>query len=575
MVNFECLSLKHPLKILLTTVLFIVLIASSAFSETVPTETLSQSEITNLGEQMYRRGILPSGKPLPAYIRGDLEVDSSAFSCSSCHLRAGLGSYEGGIITPPTTGNKLYKKYRRPLSPGDPREQSKRSFYAETVVERPPYTREGIANALRLGIDPAGHEFNDVMPRYQLNDKDISILVRYLEQLSSQASPGATNGELRFATIVTDDVNQDDRQALLQPLEAFITHQNQQLSMYNDFIKFGYKPTVDMKFAFRKASLEVWELKGPPEGWGKQLELYYRTKPVFAVLSGISNQDWKPIHDFCEEMRLPCLFPITEYPSITGTGWYTYYFNKGYFQEGETVARYLNRQETDKPDSRILQIVQDSPAGRGLARGFDSTWGELERPVVTSVVLSAEQFADAKKLDALLKKHNPSVLLFWGDDTIIPHLPKAAELLPNGSVIFVSSTILGKKTATIADGVRDRVFITYPYRLTPYYGPNNGGYRAPVPIVTTAENLGDKRIISKINTALYQVVLQGMSKLNDNVLRDHLFDLMGMQMDLVVPDFERLSFGPSQRFASKGCYIIKLGAGQELKLIPSSEWVVQ
>ena len=59
---------------------------------------LSQSEILRLGEQLYRQGILPDGTPMPGFIRGDVEVDSSAFSCSSCHLRAGLGSFEGGVI---------------------------------------------------------------------------------------------------------------------------------------------------------------------------------------------------------------------------------------------------------------------------------------------------------------------------------------------------------------------------------------------------------------------------------------------------------------------------------------------
>jgi hypothetical protein len=48
---------------------------------------------------------------------------------------------------------------------------------------------------------------------------------------------------------------------------------------------------------------------------------------------------------------------------------------------------------------------------------------------------------------------------------------------------------------------------------------------------------------------------------------------MSMQMDQVVADYERLSFGPGQRFSSKGCYLIQLGPGLEPELLPRSEWV--
>jgi len=49
---------------------------------------------------------------------------------------------------------------------------------------------------------------------------------------------------------------------------------------------------------------------------------------------------------------------------------------------------------------------------------------------------------------------------------------------------------------------------------------------------------------------------------------------MSMSMDLVVKDYERLSFGPGQRYGSKGCYIIQLGPGAEPALLPRSEWVI-
>jgi len=540
-----------------------------------PPVDLSKAEIMRLGARMYREGILPSGAPMPAFIRGDVEVDSSAFSCSSCHLRAGLGSFEGGVVTPPTTGNKLYKPYRRPPSLGDIADHAGRYIYAKTVLERPAYTRESLATALRFGTDPAGQVFNDVMPRYPLSDRELSIMISYLEALSSDPSPGADKSEFRFATIITDDVNQEDRQALLVPLQKFIAQKNQQMGMYNDFIKFGYTPTADMKYAFRQASLDIWELKGPPASWHSQLAAYNAAKPVFAVLGGISNREWRPIHEFCETEHIPCLFPITEFPVLSETGWYTFYFNKGFAQEGEAVARYLNRSDSLRTEPSILQIVQDSPAGRALSAGFQKSWNELEHPAVTTLTLTDEQLRDQTGLTGLLKKHKPGVLLLWTDAELLPHLPKLVSHLPSSGIIFVSSGYLGNKTATIAEDVRTKVYISYPYRLTPYVGSKNGGFDAKVPLLTGAKDFGDRRITSRSTTVLKHTTLRGLNLLYDDLYRDHLLDIMSMQMDLTVRDYERLSFGPGQRFASKGCYIIQLGPGADPPLLPRSEWVMQ
>ena len=571
--TFSRFSRCCAIKIISVLILFYPLISAAANTSTPPPE-LSKTEIMQLGERMYRDGILPSGAPMPAFIRGDVEVDSSAFSCSSCHLRAGLGSFEGGVITPPTTGNKLYKPYRRPPSLGIIADKDGRDVYSKTVLERPPYSRTSLAKALQFGIDPTGQAFNDVMPRYPLSDGDMSILINYLELLSKDPSPGASKTEFRFATIITDDVSQEDRQALLVPLQTFIARKNQQLGMYNDFIKFGYTPTAEMKYAFSRASLDIWELKGPPATWQKQLAEYSAKNPVFAVLGGISNQDWQPIHDFCESERLPCLFPITDFPAISETGWYTYYFNKGFAQEGEAVARYLNRMDNFSTDTAILQIVQDSPAGKALATGFDKSWKTLERPAVTSVTLTSSQLSDRGALDKILTKHRPAILLLWADSDLLPVLPSIITGISYNGIVFMSSSYLGKKTVGIAETVRDKLYITFPYRLTPYVGPKTGGLDSKTPILTSFRNFGDRRIAPRTVTMLQQAALQGLSKLFDNIYRDNLLDIMSMQMDLVVKDYERLSFGPGQRYASKGCYIIQLGPGPEPELLPKSEWVI-
>jgi hypothetical protein len=296
---------------------------------------------------------------------------------------------------------------------------------------------------------------------------------------------------------------------------------------------------------------------------------------VFVVLGGISNRSWEPIHTFCEEQRIPCLFPITDFPVVSDTGWYTYYFTKGYAQEGEAVSRYLNRIENFPAAPPVLQIVQDSPAGKALASGFNKSWSESGRPVVTTLTLTANQLRDQATVSKLLTQHKPGVLLLWADAGVLPILPALATAMPAESLIFVSSSSLGNKTATIAESVRNKVYITYPYRLSPFVGSKDGGFDSKVPILTTAKDFGDRRITSRSTTMLKQATLQGLNRLYGDLHRDHLLDSMSMQMDLIVRDYERLSFGPGQRYVSKGCYIIQLGPGSEPELLQRSEWTIQ
>ncbi|WP_066727473.1 ABC transporter substrate-binding protein [Desulfuromonas sp. DDH964] len=535
-------------------------------------EGLSEAEILRLGRQMYQDGLLPDGEVMEGYIRGDIEVDSTAFSCASCHQRAGLGSFEGGVVTPPTTGKELYQPYRRPPSLNDVDRISGRYIYAKTILERPAYNRETLKHALLTGEDPVGELFNDVMPRYPLGDRALAILVRYLELLSLDFSPGAANGNFRFATIITDDVSARDREAALQPLQRFIYEQNQQVAMFRNFIKSGYTPTGDMRYAFRSASLAIWDLKGPPETWGEQLAAYQDRDQVFAVLGGISNQDWRPIHTFCESRRLPCLFPVTNLPVVSDHDWYTFYFNKGYYQEGDAAAHFLYRHAST---DGVLQLIQDSPAGRALAAGFTAGSDDLGQQLPVSLTLSDQQLQDPQALAALLAERKPRVLLLWADASVLPALAKIPGGTASPTQIFVSSTLLGKALAEIPETAREQVFISWPFRLKPYVGDEEGtGFLSRKPIETTWKSFGAPRITSRIATVLDSCVIEGLQDIENNLYRDHLLDEMSMQMDRVVFDYERISFGPGQRYISKGCYIIQLGPGPEPELIPRSEWVI-
>ncbi len=52
-----------------------------------------------------------------------------------------------------------------------------------------------------------------------------------------------------------------------------------------------------------------------------------------------------------------------------------------------------------------------------------------------------------------------------------------------------------------------------------------------------------------------------------------MLDIIGMMADMQDSPYEWLSFGPGQRYASKGCYIVQLTPGPNPSVVKKSGWV--
>ena len=533
-----------------------------------PIPGLSQREALHLGERMYREGILPSGEPINAIVQDDIPILGTMFTCTSCHLRSGLGSYEGGVITTPTTGNILY----RPLFNGSellPVERTKFPQYFQAPERRPAYTDDTLADVLKFGIDPTGRKLNPVMPRYDISGRDMSILIFYLKSLSAELSPGVTAATIRFATIVSDEVRPEDRKAMLMPLQAYFKDRNSQAKTFETRRRYGAQAEA-MDLSFRRPLLSVWELKGPPETWRRQLEAFYQREPVFAILGGITTGEWKPIHEFCEEHHLPSIFPITDFPVISETDWYTLYFSKGLYQEGEAVARYLRRTELTTED-KVIQVYSDTPEGNALARGFEETWHALGRRPPTSRVLHKGEALTSGLIQQLQDKGKPSALLLWGGSETLPILETVSGMPDRPRMVFVSSSLLKQNLWTLPDTVRNITYITYPYRLPQEEGAYSN--TAKVWLQWRKIPVDDQRISTKMYSLMQLMTLTFMH-MKRYFYRDYFLDVIGMFQDQQWNDYERFSFGPGQRYASKGCYIVQITNGLKPVLMKKSEWVI-
>lgn len=549
---------------------------------------LSAEERLRLGERMYREGILASGKPMRTSVKGDISLPGTIFSCESCHLRSGLGSFQDNVFTPPTNGAKLFKPQQVNTSPptgGGPFRQlqtARDTQYRPAPRARPVYTDESLANALRSGIDSAGRTMNDIMPRYSLEDEDMKLLISYLKSLSSEYSPGASDTTLHFATIITDDISSEDRNAMLVPLENFIKNTNElnffdgREGLTSRNTRISPMSAVERmarplpKESIRRLLLSRWVLKGPPETWRNQLEEYNRKAPVFAILGGITNGEWQPIHQFCEENHIPSIFPMTDFPVISQTDWYTLYLSKGYYQEGEGAARFLN--DKDQVKGRpIVQIVRDTREGRSLSRGFQETWHDFGQKPPETIILKAGETGTAEFLQHELAQTDPAAIILWDG----PESLKALEMLAAGknrpAMVLVSSSFLGKSMFSLSEQVRDFTYLTYPYGITPAPGEKSASSMVKQLKFDAEANAVATNRISQQSYILTVILGMVLTEMRGNFYRDNLLDVIGVIMDLDVPLYGRLSLGQGQRYASRGCYIVQLAKS---RLVKKSGWLI-
>ena len=520
---------------------------------------------------MYRLGILPSGKPMRVALEGDA-LPGMTFACASCHLRSGVGAMEDGTGILPINGERLFRPLYRnfPSLTEAEREKLLPGRYHVPPV-RPAYTEGTLGMAIRKGIDPSGRSLRAAMPRYVLSDQETEILVTYLKTLSARPSPGVTDQTLFFATVVTEEVSQEEREAMLGLLEQRFQMHNRSKPQ-TGFRMARMLNMQEMGLGFREWSLARWLLKGPPDTWPRQLDEYYRTQPVFALVGGISTVGWEPVHTFCEARGIPCLFPLTELPPLSSSDYYTLYFSKGCRQEAETAARYLATLTEPPRPRRLVQAVGPGLEAQALAEGFQKAWTGLGHGPVETVPLKPGSPVTGAFLAALAGGEGGTTLLLWAGPEVYGALRSLPASQKRPARVFLSSTLLQGRLWDLPEEARPFTYLTYPYRQ-PGERTVVGKMGGPPIKVNKEFRKNDRRIASRTLTIL-ELLSDRLGQLERNFYRDHLLDLFDAMAEQDQTDYEQLNFGPGKRYVSEGCYIMQVAQGPEPSLLRKSEWII-
>ena len=532
------------------------------------TLAISAQPDPDLGRQIYLQGILPSGQSLTGTTVGDVELEGAPAACAACHRRSGFGTGEGGAYVPPITApslfgddlperQDLFRKLYQEIQP------SRVSARVRDGRFRPPYTQATLAAALRDGRDPTGRELDPVMPRYVVSDVDMRHLAAYLQSLGDGDDPGVDDSTIHLATFIAGDVAPDERRAMLEVMRAYFERKNADTA--GQLQRPGHSPMHKDDFydALRRWQLHVWEVDGPRERWRERLEAYYRQRPVFAVLAGLGEGDWSPVHDFCEGAGVPCLFPNTDEPPVSEAGAYALYLSRGLTVEAEALARHLRQGEAP---ARVVQVYRGpgSAAARALrhslpdgksARLEDSELGEADEP--------------GAAFWARLMRQEPSALVLWLADPDLEPLAVSPGI-ERVERLFLSYSLLGDAVPRVPESLRDKVRLTYRYALPGREPPRIyrvRGWMRSRGIARDHERL-------RLNTYFaLSIADHALMHLVESFSRDYFVEAVEHEAENALNPgvFPRLSLGPGQRFASKGAYVVRLTDGG---IEAVTDWIV-
>ena len=509
------------------------------------------------GENLYRRGLLPSGQPIRAEREAGVTIDGTGAACVNCHRRSGLGSTEGLITIPPITGQYLFVPRAKSLEVlGIP-------FVDTARLDHEPYTDATLARAIREGIGANGHSLNYLMPRYQIDDGAMAELITYLKGMTLGPVPGVTSSVLHFATIVTPDADPAKRQGMLDVLTKYFFDKN--AAAARSKAPPLYSSHRMMFRVERRWQLHVWELTGPPATWEAQLRRHLAAEPVFAVISGLGGNNWEPVQRFCEAASLPCLFPNVEVPAGRDDDFYSVYFSRGVLLEAQLIARQL---ETPKePIRRVLQIFRAGDVGEQAARALRTASTSASRQIVDRALKPHGSRAD---LDAVLHDVGPGdALVLWLRPEDLRSLP---SLPAKTSGVWISGEMGGLEQAPLPPSWREMTRMAYAVDL-----PGQRVVRVDyalswfrirrIPIVAQRVQVDTYLACGLLSETLNHMV--------DAFVRDYLIERVDMALDhrALTGYYPRLTLAPGQRFASKGGYVVRFASADGQKVVAVSDWM--
>ena len=514
------------------TLILNVLVGAQAFAEDASPDA---------GRLIYEQGVRADGSPVKAMGYGQIAMEGEVVACVNCHKRSGMGGREANLLVPPISAGALFGQ-ERPMVLLDPR------FARSINIWHGAYDDKSLARGLRQGVRADGTLMDAGMPRYAFSDEDIKALTGYLRRLSVNLSPGVGPHHLRFATVIAPGVTSERKDVVVGMLRQHFNERNAYWRPGSYPIRSGSEVLPRTP---RDWELSVWELRGEPSTWQRQLEEFYRTDPVFAVLGGVTDDEWQPVHDFCQSQRVPCILPYSKAPPRK-EDWYSFYYSKGVFLEGALLAAYFKEHPKEQPQ-RLIQYYRDERIARSASEEL-SNLAERQGIKVENHLLANNSMVTKADLQGL-SSHD--AVMFWLSQKDFAFMK--SESPPQSAKIYLSALLSDRELADWPENWKSKIRFTYPFELP------KKRYTQLYPLWSWLRDRKIPPTDEQLQADLYYTMLlvsEIAAQMLDNVYQDYFIERMentfgtGSNQSM----YPILSSGPGQRFASKTGYIVKFDA---------------
>ena len=488
------------------------------------------------GKQIYAEG--KGRKPITAVLAGSgLKAPGAAFACAYCHLGEGAGTKEGGVRSADITFTTL---------------SADRPGARPSGRAHPPYTEEGLRNAVLGGFDPGGNVLHEAHPRYEIAEADLTDLVAYLKVLGREPVPGVTEDEVRVAMLLPE---QGPLAEAGKSVRGLVAAYFEELNARGGLFRRGLR-LAPIFYDPAKPEAVAAAVKGPLEA-----------EDAFCFLANLGVPPEDTALQRLSAAKVPVIAPLliaTE--GGYGTDRTTFHIYASVRDQARVMVDFLGLELGEKGKRPALLYASDGAGEAGAA-------GAREQAKAGAQALVAEVSFAAGKLGAAeavrrLKAASAGAVLFFGPGADAVALLEEAARQRWRPVFLAPAPMVGASLFAASPAPANAVYLASPV-ATP--DPASPGMAEFSRLVRASNVPGEHRSFQLMAYAGVKLLEEGLRRAGRDVTRARLMDTLGTLREFPTGVTPPLTYNENRRVGALGAAIFKLD-GESKRLAPAAPW---
>ena len=488
------------------------------------------------GKRIYTEG--KGGGPIAAFLPGPrITAPGSAFPCVNCHLGEGPGTKEGGVRSADITFSTLSKAYAGIRPSGR---------------LHPPYSDEGLRNAVLGGFDPGGNVLHEAHPRYQIGDADLTDLVAYLKVLGREPAPGVTESEIRVGFLVPERGPLAEAGKAVQALlAARFEDANSRGGLFRR--RLGLVPIV----------FDPGERGAAAAAVKRALE----ADDVFCFMANLGVPPDDEAIKLLSAAKVPVIAPLL----IASEGGYgtdrsTFHIYASVRDQARVMVDFL-AQERKRPVRRVALVHASDPSGEAGAAGVRE---QVKRHALTvgGEVSFAPGTLSGPEAVRRAKEGSTEAVLFFGPGSDAVAFLSEADRQGWHPMFLAPAPMVGGTLLTAPAHLTKTVYLASPIATPDPASPEMADFSR---LVSRIGGGGDSRSFQLLAFAGAKLLEEGLRRAGRDVSRPRLIEALGGLWEFQTGVTPPLTYNENRRVGAIGAAIFKLD-GETSRLAAAAPW---